>query len=161
MEAFIRPGLDQGNWHERSLYMERGILQTSSTELSLYCMQNWRLPSVHIRRYSVRPDGFVSIKAGYEGGTLVTTPIRFTGNELRLNYSTSGVGSIRVELQDASGKPFPGFTLQDCAEIYGDKLDALVSWRSKSDVTSLAGQIIHLSFYMSDADLYSFRFGGD
>ena len=40
MEAFIRPGLDQGNWHERSLYMERGILQTSPTELSLYCMQN-------------------------------------------------------------------------------------------------------------------------
>ena len=30
MEAFIRPGQDQGNWHERSLYMERGILQTSS-----------------------------------------------------------------------------------------------------------------------------------
>jgi len=32
MEAFVRPSLDDGNWHERALYMERGLLQTSRTE---------------------------------------------------------------------------------------------------------------------------------
>ena len=158
MEAFIRPGLDQGNWHERSLFMERGILQTSPTELSLYCMQNWRLPSVHIRRYTLRPDGFVSVQAGYQGGTLVTKPIRFRGTELRLNFSTSAVGWIKVELRDASDKPIPGFTLTDCPEIYGDKLDAPVSWSSGGNVGSLAGKAIRLSFQMSDADLYAFRF---
>jgi hypothetical protein len=157
MEAFIRPGLDQGNWHERSLYMERGLLQTSETELSLYCMQNWRLPSVQIRRYTLRPDGFASIHAGYRTGTLVTKYIRFTGNELQLNVSTSAVGWLKVELQDAAGEPIPGFTLADCPQIYGDKLDAPVSW-SGANLNDVSGKVVRLRFQMSDADLYAFRF---
>lgn len=158
MEAFIRPGLDQGNWHERSLYMERGILETSPTELSLYCMQNWRLPSVHIRRYTIRPDGFVSVRAGYKGGSFVTKPFRFTGNQLRLNFSTSAVGWIRAELQDASGEPIPGFTLSECPEIYGDKIDGLVSWKGDPGVGEIAGKTVRLRFAMSDADLFAFQF---
>ena len=129
MEAFIRPGLDQGNWHERSLYMERGILQTSPSELSMYAMENWRLPSVHIRRLTLRPDGFVSIKASYTGGELITKPLKFSGKAPRLNYSTSAAGTIRVEIQDTDGKAIPGFALEDCAEIYGDKLDGPVRWK--------------------------------
>jgi len=158
LEAFIRPGLDEGNWHERSLYMERGILQTSPTELSLYCMQNWRLPTVHIRRYTLRPDGFVSIQAGYKAGELTTKPFRFQGSELRLNYSASAVGWIKVEIQDANGKPIDEYTLDNCPEIIGDKLDATVRWKSTHDVSPLAGESIRLRFVMSDCDLYAFRF---
>jgi hypothetical protein len=159
LEAFIRPGLDPGNWHERSLYMERGILETSPTELSLYCMQNWRLPTVHIRRYTLRPDGFVSIQAAYEPGELITRPFRFQGSRLRLNYSTSAVGWLKVELQDAAGKPMDGFSLDDCPEIFGDKLDAAVSWGATQDVSRLGGKPVRLRFVMSDCDLYAFRFG--
>ena len=158
MGAFIRPGLDQGNWHERSLYMERGILQTSPNELSLYCMQNWRLPSVHIRRYTLRPDGFVSAQAGYKSGHLITRPFRFSGNRLHINFSTSAVGSIKAELQDVAGRPAPGFTLADCPEIYGDKLDCMVKWKGNADVGDLAGKTVRLRFRMSDADLFAFRF---
>ena len=158
VEAFLRPGLDQGNWHERSLYMECGILQTSPTELSMYAMQNWRLPSVHIRRLTLRPDGFVSVKAPYAGGELLTRPLEFSGKELRLNYSTSAVGSVRVEIQDATGKAIAGFELENCVEIYGDKLDGPVAWEPGSDVSSLVGRPVRMRFVMSDADLYAFRF---
>jgi hypothetical protein len=158
LEAFIRPGLDPGNWHERSLYMERGILQTSPTELSIYCMQNWRLPTVQIRRYTLRPDGFVSVQAPYQGGELITRPLKFSGRELRLNFSTSAVGSIRIELQNANGQPVPGFALDDCVELYGDKLDAAVSWKLSSDVSSMIGQVVKLRVVLADADLYAFRF---
>lgn len=159
MEAFIRPGLDQGNWHERSLYMERGILESSPTELSLYCMQNWRLPSVHIRRYSLRPDGFVSVHAGYDGGMLTTKPIVFSGSKLRVNYSTSAVGLLRVELQNSDGTPIPGFTLDDCPDVYGDRVDGIIRWKNGADVSSLAGQSVRLRFELADSDLYAFRFG--
>jgi hypothetical protein len=158
MKAFIRPGLDQGNWHERSLYMERGILETSSTQLSLYCMQNWRLRSVQIRRYSLRPDGFVSVQADYELGELVTRPVRFSGNRLFINYSTSAVGTLRVELQDTDGQPISGFTLAECVEIYGDRIDGEVRWASGGDLTPLKGRTIRLRFVLGDADLYAFRF---
>ena len=158
VEAFVRPGLDQGNWHERSLYMERGILQTSPTELSMYAMENWRLPSVHIRRLTLRPDGFVSVQAPYAVGEFLTKPLRFSGKQLRVNYSTSAVGSVRVEIQDAGGKAIPGFERENCVEIYGDKLDGPVAWKSSGDVSSLAGRPVRLRFVMSDADLYAFRF---
>jgi len=144
--------------HERSLYMERGILQTSPTELSMYAMENWRLPSVHIRRLTLRPDGFVSIRTPYAEGELITKPLKFSGEELRLNYSTSAVGSLRLEIQDAGGEAISGFALEDCAELYGDKLDGPVVWKSDADLSALSGRPVRLRFVMSDADLYAFRF---
>ena len=124
-DAFIRPGLDQNNWHDRGVYIETGILQTSPTEISLYGMENSHLPSQRILRYTLRTDGFVSVNAGYAGGELTTVPVVFEGRELEVNYSTSAVGSIRVEIQKLvvngnneydgtgffnSGAPFdPGF----------------------------------------------------
>jgi len=160
MEAFIRPGLDPGNWHERSLYMERGILQTASTEMSLYCMQNWRLPSVHIRRYTLRPDGFASVHASYKGGTLLTRPVRFSGDELRINYSTSAVGSLRVGLQQADGRPISGLSLDDCPVMYGDQLDAVVPWKGLSNLKDWVGKPVRLRIELADADLYAIRFTG-
>ena len=158
MEAFIRPGLDQGNWHERSLYMERGILQTSANEMSLYCMQNWRLPSVHIRRYSLRPDGFASVYGPYKGGTLVTRPIRFSGDELRINYSTSAVGSLRIGLQFADGRPIPGLGIDDCPAIYGDELDGTVDWKGHVSLDKWTGKSVRLLIELADANLYAIRF---
>ncbi|MBC8354602.1 MAG: hypothetical protein H8E66_21610 [Planctomycetes bacterium] len=159
MDAFIRPGLDQDNWHERSLYMERGVLQTSPTELSIYCMQNWRLPSVHIRRYTLRLDGFVSVHAGYDGGELISKPIVFSGKRMLLNYSTSAVGSLRVELQDKEGNSIPGFALDDCPEIFGDRIEDAVRWTSSTDVSALAGKTVRIRVVLRDADLYALRFG--
>jgi len=158
MEAFLRPGLDANVWHERSLRMERGILETSPTELSMYAMEHSRLPSSHFRRLTLRPDGFISVQAPYAGGELITTPIKFSGQQLRLNYSTSAVGSVRVEIQDTAGKAFPGFQLENCKEHFGDNIDGSISWKSKVSLQSLAGKTIRLRFVMSDADLYAFRF---
>ena len=74
-------------------------------------------------------DGFVSIHADDRGGEMLTKPIVFSGKRLELNSSTSAAGLIRVELQDASGKPIPGFTLEDCPEIFGDRINQAVAWK--------------------------------
>jgi len=158
MEAFVRPGLDQGNWHERGLYMERGILQTSPTELSLYGMENWRLPTVHIRRFTLRTDGFVSVHAGYAEGEFTTRPFVFAGDELELNYATSAVGFVRVEIQYAEGHPHPDFGLDDCRELFGDEVEGVVHWKHGTDVRALAGKSVRLRFVLKDADLFAFRF---
>jgi hypothetical protein len=75
-----------------------------------------------------------------------------------MNFSTSAAGSVRVEIQDAAGKPIPGFTLADCPEVFGDRLDQVVVWKQGSDVGKLAGQPIRLRFVLNDADLYAIRF---
>ena len=158
MEALIRPGPDQDNWHERGLYLDPGLIQTSPTELSMYGSEHWRLPTVRIVRYTFRTDGFVSLNAGYRGGAVVTKPFVFEGRRLDLNYATSAVGSVRVELQDDSGRAIPGFGLADCPEMFGDLIDGAVTWNGGGDVSRLAGRPVRLRFALVDADLYAFKF---
>lgn len=96
--------------------------------------------------------------AKYGGGELTTRPLVFKGRESILNFSTSAVGSIRVELQDEGGQAVRGFALSDCPEIYGDAIEDVVKWKSGSDVSALAGRTVRLRFVMKDADLYAIRF---
>ena len=65
---------------------------------------------------------------------------------------------MQVELQDATGKPLPGFALQDCDELFGDTHDRSVVWNSQADLASLAGQVVRVRFVLHDADLYSYQF---
>ena len=158
MEAFRRPGPDEGNWHDRAIYMERGILQTSPTEISMYGMENWWLPSVRISRFALRTDGFVSVNAGYSGGEFTTPPMVFEGDELELNYATSAVGSVRVEVQETDGTSVSGFALDDCSVTFGDEIEGTVGWGDGADLGALAGRVVRLRFELKDADLYAFRF---
>lgn len=89
---------------------------------------------------------------------MMTQPFIFAGQELQINYSTSAAGSIRVEIQEAAGKPVTGFTLDECVKIVGDHIERVVAWNNSSDVRKLAGKPIHLRFVMKDADLFSLRF---
>jgi hypothetical protein len=79
--------------------------------------------------------------------------------ELRVNFSTSAAGSIRCEIQQADGTPIPGYTLDDCDELYGDSLDHPIRWGGVSEVKPLAGRPIRLRFELKDADLFALRFG--
>lgn len=157
MEAMIRPGRDRLNWSDRSIMTAWGVVQTGVDELSLYYTENYRYKSNRLRRASLRLDGFVSVDAGYAGGSLVTKPFTFAGSELLLNYATSAAGSLQVEIQDENGKALPGFALKDCPLRYGDEIEAAVQWRGGS-VAALAGKPVRLRFVMRDADLFSMRF---
>lgn len=158
LEAFVRPGLDLRNWTSRSNYAARGIVTTSKEELSLYVSHNGGYPSLHLRRYSLRPDGFVSVAAGFSGGEMITKPLVFTGNRLLINYATSAAGGLKVEIQTPGGQPLNGFTLADCPEMVGDRLEGAVRWKGGDDLRRLAGKPVRLRFVLCDADLYSVRF---
>ena len=149
-EAFIRPGLGQRGWGNRSNYLTWHVVPTSKTEMSMYMFGGGH--------YVMRYDGFVSVNAGYETGEFVTKPLRFAGAKLEINYSTSAAGAIRVEMQDADGKPVPGFALEDSRAIYGDDISRVVKWGESVDVRALAGRTVRLRFVMTEADLFSMRF---
>ena len=164
-EAFIRPGPQRERWTHRNNFMAWGIVTTKSflagapDELSFYsaegvCEGN----HCKIRRYALRQDGFVSIRASLSGGELLTKPLVFEGDRLAINFATSAAGSVQVELQDASGKRLPGFGLSDCKKLIGDDLDKIVVWKDGSDVNKLAGRPIRLRFLIKDADLYAIQF---
>ena len=58
----------------------------------------------------------------------------------------------------SDGTPVPGFTLDDCSEIYGDQIARVVQWKGGDALPPLQGRPIRLRFVMSDSDLYSLRF---
>jgi hypothetical protein len=158
MEGFIRPGLDIGNWASRAGLTALGVVPTGPDEMALYKQAHYAQPSCHLVRYTLRTDGFVSVNAPYRGGELGTRLVTFTGKELVLNFSTGAAGSLRVEIQDAEGKPLPGYTLADATELIGDSVERVAGWKSGSDLSKLAGQPIKLRFVMKDADLYALHF---
>lgn len=158
-EAFIPPGPDPKNWGDRSTMPAWGLVQTGPAEMSLYYSQHYRQDTAHIRRGVLRLDGIASVHANGKPGELVTKPFKFTGKKLSLNFATSAVGTVQVEIQNADGTPIPGFTLADAPEAFGDKIDAAFAWKNGSDVSSLAGKPVRLRFVLRDADLYSYRFG--
>jgi hypothetical protein len=103
-------------------------------------------------------SGRVSIHASANDGEFILLPFRFAGSYLYLDFSTSPIGSIRVELQDFMGVAMKGYTLDDCLEIKGEGTENLVRWKQGHDVSAFAGQLIRMRFSMNNADLFSFRF---
>jgi len=160
-ESFIRPGIGHSNWTSRNNYPACGVVSTAPHEMSLYVQRNYGQKSAYLERMTLRTDGFVSVHAPYDGGEMVTKPLTFSGSPLRLNYATSDAGSVRVEIQDATGRAMDGFALDECPEIVGDEIERVVRWQSGSDVGALAGTPIRLRFLLRDADLYALRFGGE
>lgn len=158
MEAFLRPGVGLENWVSRSNYPGLHVVQTGPSTMSFFVNRNYGQPTAYLRRYELRLDGFASVNAGYSGGEFVTHPLLFDGSQLEVNYSTSAPGSVRVELQDASGQPIQGFDLHNAPELIGDEIERIYSWKSGSDLSSLRGKPVRLRFVLKDSDVFAFRF---
>jgi hypothetical protein len=158
MDGFIRPDIGLQNWVSRSNYPALNVVQTGPDKMSLYVQHDYAQPTAHLRRYSLRLDGFASIQAPYKGGSFTTKPFTFTGGKLLLNFATSAPGFIKVEIQDTSGQPIDGYTLKDAKELIGNYIEHPSEWQHGIDVSKLSRRPIRLKFVMKDADLYSLQF---
>lgn len=166
-EAFLRPGIERpGTWNYGQQFMAWHLVETKSAlagapvELSLYAVEDsWTGKGSALRRSTLRLDGFVSVSAPTSGGELITKPIRFKGRRLELNFSTSAAGGVRVEIQEATGNPLPGFALADCPAIYDDAIERPVTWSQGPDVGALAGRTVRLRLVLNDAEVYGFSSG--
>lgn len=164
-EGFIRPGPQTGRWWNENCCPAWGFVTTRShikgapPELSFYCNEAYSSDKSNLRRYTLRLDGFVSVHADSRG-EMVTRPIVFQGKRLVMNFATSALGSVRVEIQDASGQPIPGFRLENCPDAFGDSVNEEVRWKSDGVLADLAGKPIRLRFVLEDADVYAIQFTG-
>ncbi|MFM9888325.1 MAG: hypothetical protein ACKVQT_35310 [Burkholderiales bacterium] len=164
-EAFLRIGPERpGSWVYGDCYPAHGLIETQSKlpaapkEFSFFIAEHYWRTEEALRRWTLRIDGFVAVKAPLQGGELLTKPVTFTGHKLSVNFATSAAGSLHVELTDAQGQPLPGFSFADCDEQFGDSLDRTVTWKGITDVASLAARPVRLRFRLRDAEIYSLRF---
>jgi hypothetical protein len=157
LEAWLRPGLDERNWTQRSNMPAWGIIETGH-EFSMYVSEHYDWPDCRLRRVTITKSRFASVYAGAQGGKVVTRPVIHLDGDLHLNYATSAAGSVAVELLTPDGAPIPGFSAADCGPIFGDELNAIVRWKGKrlADVNAKAVRIV---LHLKDANVYAIRIG--
>ncbi|MFP6765232.1 MAG: hypothetical protein VB858_16510 [Planctomycetaceae bacterium] len=139
----------------RSNYMANGLIQIPGNhrEYSVFGSEAYYTgPDSRLRRFSFRVDGFVSVSAGSQGGTLVTKPLIFTGSKLNLNYTTGKAGAIAVRLKEI------GSEKSLTARLTGDEIAGTVEWNSGKSLARFAGRPVVLTFDLKQASLYSLQF---
>ena len=155
---FLSPGRDERDWVDRNPIVGIGMLQTAPDELSVYYSELLRCEDCRFSRCSIRVDGFVSVRGPYDRwGEFTTPPLQTTGHRLELNYKTTGGGMMEVELQDASGNTLPGFSFDDCDTLFGDHIDATVTWNGQARFDP-PDDTVRLRVRLRDADLFAFKF---
>lgn len=107
-----------------------------------------------------RLDGFVSADTPYDReGFMITKPLIFKGNRLRLNIDTDATGYCQVGFLDDEGLSIPGYSLENCIYINGDFAETDVEWlRKGKDVSELAGKTVVIIFRMRASKLYAMQF---
>ncbi len=109
-EAFLRPGLQTERWVNRNNMITWGLIETepefpgAPRELSLYSTENYysKTPA-RLRRMTVRQDGFVSVRADMEGGTVTTKPLTFTAPAKPFPTPDQGLDLLTVKTNLLSG----------------------------------------------------------
>ncbi|MBN2508278.1 MAG: sulfatase-like hydrolase/transferase [Verrucomicrobia bacterium] len=104
---------------------------------------------------TLRRDGFASVDAGAEPGTLTTRPLRFRGEHLFVNVDTAG-GELRVEILDAHGRPQAPFLRDTCLPVRTNRTLCPVRWSDAASLSALKGQTVRFRFHLRNGRLYAF-----
>ena len=119
-------------------------------------------PSRDLFRWAIwERDRLAALEAPVEG-RVTTIGRQCHGAELRLNFQTRKAGWIKVELTTpptepiSQVEPIEGFSLAEADPLSGDELDQVVTWKGRSDLSSLRGRKVALRIHMARTKLFSF-----
>lgn len=104
---------------------------------------------------TLRRDGFASMDAGQEPGTLTTRPVIFSGKRLFMNVDAPN-GRLRAEVLDEKGEPIEPFTLGNCRPLSTDSTLVSITWNTGSDLSKLSGRPVRFRFELQNGSLYAF-----
>jgi hypothetical protein len=166
-DAFLKPGIfADNNWAYGDSYQGWGLLETQpesgqQKEISFYVGEDYSSRPVSIRRYTIRPDGFVCLRAVSER-QILTRPFIFTGNTLMLNMSTSAAGYVMAEFLESDGRPIPGFSGEAGYRMFGDDLSLKALFKrgeaATADLSPLENKAVRICFTLKEAKLYAMQF---
>jgi hypothetical protein len=108
----------------------------------------------------LRRDGFASLDAGPQEGTLVTRPVQFAGKHLFVNVDADA-GQLLVEVLDAQGKVIPPFSRENCVSLSTDKTLVPVRWEGVEGLSALSGRPVRFRFVLRQGRLFSFWISPD
>merc|ERR1712232_1013860 len=99
---------------------------------------------------TLQRDGF----AGYQGGTVITPPVRVEGDSLIISVDGGRGGGVRVGVVGDKDR-----TTDDCEPIKGKHTDVVVKWTKKrSALDKLNGAVAFEFVIPDDATVFAFSF---
>jgi hypothetical protein len=105
---------------------------------------------------TLRLDGFISLDAAQNEGTLLTKPLLLEGRSLYVNADAQG-GTIGVEIVEAEGDtPIEPFGFANALPISANGVRQEVTWTGDPNLEDLKGKPVRLRFSLRNARLYSF-----
>ncbi|MCY2953582.1 MAG: hypothetical protein NTU53_16625 [Planctomycetota bacterium] len=164
-QPFLSNG-PEGSWDWGVLHMAANPPLRVGEKLYIYyggCGSAHNVKASEVRKMGIglatlRPEGFVSVDAGAQSGTVVTRPLCFQGRRLSVNATVRPGGSIRVAVLGRQYTPIERFGLNDSVEVVGDGLRIPVGWRATDELPPTdADRHVRLQFELKDASVYSFR----
>ena len=152
--AFLPVSQRRGDWNWTNVQSVGGGCLVVGDKLYFYAT-GWSPDERTTGLATLRRDGFASLDAGTQPGTLVTRPVVFQGRHLFVNLDTDA-GEMRVEILSRGGQPIRPFTRENCLPLRVDSTLQAVRWQGAEDLSQLAGKPVRFRFHVREGSLYSF-----
>ncbi|MFG0248292.1 MAG: glycosyl hydrolase family 32 [Phycisphaeraceae bacterium JB051] len=165
---FIGGRREYGSWEYGYVESSAGMCHIVGDELWFYysalagnpdrITEDWRTNGTYangsVGLAKLRRDGFASMRAMYDGGTVRTRKLKFTGKQLFVNANTVG-SLLTVAVLDNQDKPITGLSHEDCVGFMGNSTCTPIRWKTH-DLAGLGDQKVRLEFKFRRGDLYAF-----
>jgi hypothetical protein len=96
---------------------------------------------------TIKKDRFVSLEASYDGGQILTKPLKLIGRNLHIN-AKSDFGEILIEVLDLAGN-----SIARSKTIRSDSLDILIDWK-RGSLKDVKAPVV-LRFMLKNACLFA------
>lgn len=163
--AFIAATRRDGDWDRGYVHTTTGVCFIAGDKLYFpYTGYSGVAPDGRRGMYTgasvglavLRRDGFASMDAEGDTGTLTTRPVVFQGTRLFVNVDTAAQGELRVEVLDETGRPLAPFTLGRSTAITADKTLQAITWGPEADLSALRGRPVRFRFHLRNGRLFAF-----
>ncbi|MBI2441419.1 MAG: hypothetical protein HYV35_08625 [Lentisphaerae bacterium] len=157
-----------------------GIVTIGNTMYIYYCggrhgqAQGNRNNVVGMGRAQFRRDRFIAQMGAHTGGFLLTREMVVAAPELVVNTTVAdgynsdpahatvppefAVEIVRRPEGGGPPRPVPGYTMAECTTKAVDLIEHRVTWKERSDLSTLVGQPVFIRFYLKNLGIYSLRF---
>jgi hypothetical protein len=105
---------------------------------------------------TLRLDGFCSLQAAAEEGSLITRREPFSVPQVMINAKTATAGYVVAELLDSNDHVIPGFSRDECRAFSGDSVRHTLTWKSAALPAEQRQTDKKIRFLMKNADLFSY-----
>lgn len=105
---------------------------------------------------TLRLDGFCSMKAESQVGSLVTRREPFHEPAVLINARTTSAGSITAEILDRHDQLVTGFSREECIAFQGDAVRHVLRWKTSQFSPEPRRPDYKIRFWLQDAELFSY-----